>query len=126
MHSAAPLYSETFDADAALSSTLKTVYYAESHSRLITKVQYCKLMPVDDLYSEQEKYFDYRADLNKIGARTLIIVGDQDWICPPRQSEIMASHIPGSRLEIFRGANHSVHHEKNEAVIRLIHDWAAE
>lgn len=33
MHAAAPLYSESFDADAALSTTLKTVYYAESHSK---------------------------------------------------------------------------------------------
>lgn len=33
MHAAAPLYSEKFDADAALSNTLKTVYFAESHSR---------------------------------------------------------------------------------------------
>lgn len=33
MHAAAPLYTETFDADAALSKTLETVYYAESHSK---------------------------------------------------------------------------------------------
>lgn len=85
-----------------------------------------KLTPIDDLYSEQEKYFDYRADLKKIVARTLIIVGDRDWICPPKQSEIIASRIPGSRLEIFRGANHSIHHEKNEEVIRLIQDWVEE
>ncbi|KAL5438275.1 hypothetical protein PMIN07_001970 [Paraphaeosphaeria minitans] len=111
MHAAAPLYSETFDADAALSNTLRTVYFAESHN---------------DLYSEQEKYFDYRADLKKVVARTLIMVGDQDWICPPKQSEIIASHIPGSRLEIFRDANHSVHHEKNEEVIRLIREWVEE
>ncbi|KAL1601735.1 hypothetical protein SLS60_006650 [Paraconiothyrium brasiliense] len=111
MHAAAPLYSEKFDADAALSNTLKTAYFAESHN---------------DLYSEQEKYFDYRGDLRKVTAKTLIIVGDRDWICPPKQSEIIASRIPGSRLEIFRGANHSVHHEKNAEVIQLIRDWIAE
>lgn len=37
----------------------------------------------DELYSEQEKYFDYRNDLHRVTAKTLIIVGDQDWICPP-------------------------------------------
>lgn len=37
----------------------------------------------DDLYSEQEKYFDYRESLHKITAKTLVIVGDKDWICPP-------------------------------------------
>jgi proline iminopeptidase len=35
MHAAAPLYSELFDADAALAANLKTVYFAESHSRVI-------------------------------------------------------------------------------------------
>ncbi len=34
MHAAAPLYSETFDADSALAKTLQTVYFAESHSKL--------------------------------------------------------------------------------------------
>jgi proline iminopeptidase len=35
MHAAAPLYSESFDANAALAATLKTVYFAVSHSELI-------------------------------------------------------------------------------------------
>jgi hypothetical protein len=39
MHAAAPLYSETFDADAALAATLKTVYFAESHSKLMVSDQ---------------------------------------------------------------------------------------
>jgi proline iminopeptidase len=36
MHAAAPLYSEAFDADAALATSLKTVYFAESHSKVYT------------------------------------------------------------------------------------------
>jgi proline iminopeptidase len=36
----------------------------------------------DALYSEEEKYFDYRARLKEITAPTLIIVGERDWICP--------------------------------------------
>lgn len=38
---------------------------------------------LDDLYSDTDKYFDYRDDLPKITAKTLVVVGDQDWICPP-------------------------------------------
>ncbi|KAF2639037.1 alpha/beta-hydrolase [Massarina eburnea CBS 473.64] len=110
MHAAAPLYSETFDADVALSKTLGTVYFAESHN---------------DLYSEEEKYFDYRENLTNVAAKTLILVGEQDWICPPRQSEIMASLIPDAQLEVFVGANHSVHLEKNKQVIDLIRAWSA-
>ena len=33
MHAAAPLYSVSFDADAALSKSLSTVYFADYHSR---------------------------------------------------------------------------------------------
>lgn len=40
------------------------------------------LTSLDDLYSEQEKYFDYRDRLHLISAPTLIMVGDKDWICP--------------------------------------------
>jgi hypothetical protein len=37
---------------------------------------------VDDLYSQTEKYFDYTDKLGDITAKTLVIVGAQDWICP--------------------------------------------
>jgi pimeloyl-ACP methyl ester carboxylesterase len=36
----------------------------------------------DDLYCETEKYFDYRSRLQDIHAPTLIVVGEEDWICP--------------------------------------------
>ena len=45
----------------------------------------------DDLYSEQEKYFDYRSRLHEISIPTLIIVGENDWICPP--SELSFSQV---------------------------------
>jgi proline iminopeptidase len=35
MHAAASLYSEAFDADAALAASLNTVYFAESHSMML-------------------------------------------------------------------------------------------
>lgn len=75
---------------------------------------------IDDLYSEPEKFFDYREQLATVTAKTLVVVGDHDWICPPQQSQLTASLIPNSQLEIIKGANHSVHLEKNEEVINLI------
>ncbi|KAK6844126.1 hypothetical protein PG995_014236 [Apiospora arundinis] len=100
-----PLYSEAFDADQALRSCLGNVYNAESHN---------------DLYSESEKYFDYRDQLSQITAKTLVIVGDKDWICPPENSELIASKIPDATLMVVKNANHSVHLEKNEEVINRI------
>jgi proline iminopeptidase len=84
------------------------------------------LMLQDELYSEGEKYFDYRDSLHLISAKTLIIVGDHDWICPPSQSRLMAARIPGAHLEVFAGANHGVHIEKNSEVIVTIRRWLSE
>ncbi|KKY35569.1 putative proline iminopeptidase [Diaporthe ampelina] len=100
-----PLYSEKFDANAGLSSCLNNVYNSEAHN---------------DLYSDREKYFDYRDDLHRITARTLVIVGDKDWICPLANSELIASEVPGAQLFVVENANHSVHLEKNEEVLSRI------
>ncbi|PYH87474.1 alpha/beta-hydrolase [Aspergillus ellipticus CBS 707.79] len=105
MHAAAPLYSERFDPDAALQSNLKTVFNAESHNAL---------------YATPEKHFDYRSQLGNITARTLVLVGEKDWICPPAQSEIIAAGIPDAKLVVVKGANHGVHLEQNERVLAEI------
>ncbi|KAL1987560.1 hypothetical protein VTN96DRAFT_3160 [Rasamsonia emersonii] len=109
MHAAAPLYSEKFDANIALQKNLDTVFFAES-------------IVSNDLYAEPEKFFDYRDDLPKITAKTLVIVGEKDWICPPVQSEFIASRIPRARLEVVSNANHSVHLEQNALVIEMIRE----
>ncbi|OJD28828.1 prolyl aminopeptidase [Diplodia corticola] len=102
-----PLYVETYDADAGLKKIRDTVFRAETHNAL---------------YSEQEKYFDYRDELHKVTAKTLIVVGDQDWICPPSQSSIIAEKIQGSRLLVIPGANHSVQVEKNAEFLQAVRE----
>jgi pimeloyl-ACP methyl ester carboxylesterase len=66
---------------------------------------------VDDLYSASEKFFDYRDRLKNITAKTLVIVGENDWICPAEQSRV-----------IVPGANHSVHLEKNNVVLGAVRE----
>ncbi|KUI66322.1 Proline iminopeptidase [Cytospora mali] len=100
-----PLYKEVFDPDAALKGCVNNVYVAESHN---------------DLYSKTEKYFDYTSQLNQITAKTLVIVGDQDWICPPENSKLIATRVLGAELFVVEGANHSVHAEKPEIVLGKI------
>ncbi|KAJ4387340.1 hypothetical protein N0V93_007929 [Gnomoniopsis smithogilvyi] len=100
-----PLYKEVFDPDAALRGSLSTVYVAESHN---------------DLYSKTEKYFDYTDTLHLITAKTLIVVGEQDWICPPENSKIIAARVPQSEIIVVEGANHSVHIEKPDIVLARI------
>ncbi|KAI1064483.1 hypothetical protein LB506_007974 [Fusarium annulatum] len=105
-----PLYREDYDANAGLKACRDTVYVAESHN---------------DLYSEDEKYFDYVDQLGSIQAKTLVIVGDQDWICPPvlDNSRLIADRIRNAELLVVPGANHSVHIEKTDLVISRIRQF---
>ncbi|KAH8929835.1 alpha/beta-hydrolase [Atractiella rhizophila] len=98
----APLYVETYDADAGLKSHVEGIYRAKVHN---------------DLYSEREKYFDYTDHLVNLKVKSLILVGEFDWICPPRQAKKIHELVSTSELFVVKGANHSCHLEKNEVVL---------
>ncbi|WWD19974.1 hypothetical protein CI109_104447 [Kwoniella shandongensis] len=112
IYSILPLYTEgEWDRDAVLESARNIIFNAESHN---------------SLYSEEEKYFDYRDRLKEIEVPTLIIVGEKDWITPPTQSKIIHEGIKNSKLHIFPNANHSVQSEKHAEVIALIRRFLSE
>ncbi|KAF8862477.1 alpha/beta-hydrolase [Acephala macrosclerotiorum] len=108
MFALGPLYSESYEPNSALKKCLETVYRAKVHN---------------DLYSASEKYFDYRDQLKNISAKTLVLVGEKDWICPPDQSQFIAHSIPKATLAIFPNANHGVHLEKNVEVLAKIREF---
>ena len=47
-----------------------------------------------------------------IAAPTLLVWGDQDAFVPESDQDTLLAAIPGSRLEVYRGAGHAVHWEK--------------
>ncbi|KAH6672304.1 Alpha/Beta hydrolase protein [Halenospora varia] len=108
MFALGPLYSESYEPNAALKKCLETVYRSKTHN---------------DLYSEKQKYFDYRGQLQNISAKTLVIVGEKDWICPPDQSRIISTGIPKATLVVVPNANHGVHLEKNVEVLGEIRQF---
>jgi len=55
---------------------------------------------------------DYSAELNKIRAPTLIVLGAQDARYPRGEQEALASAIAGSRLLVDRRAGHLLHWEE--------------
>ena len=75
-----PLYYERFDPDAALARTKGMHFHAETHKALF----------------KNKHLYDVRDRLKDIKAKTLVIVGGNDWICPPSQSRIIAQNIPGA------------------------------
>jgi proline iminopeptidase len=52
--------------------------------------------------------FDLRPELPHISAPTLILAGQQDWICPPGFSEEIHRLIPGSQLQVLANSSHSL------------------
>lgn len=53
------------------------------------------------------KRADYRADLHRVTAKTLVLIGDQD---PANRAgaDQLATGIAGARLEVLRGAGHEL------------------
>jgi len=63
--------------------------------------------------------------LDRIGAPTLVIAGAEDPATPPDHGELIASRIPGARLEIVPDARHLATIEQPAAMTELILDHLA-
>jgi 3-oxoadipate enol-lactonase len=50
--------------------------------------------------------FDGTAELNRITADTLVVVGEDDYATPPAMAQVLADGIPTSRLQVLEGARH--------------------
>jgi proline iminopeptidase len=64
--------------------------------------------------------FDLRPELSFIRARTLIVAGRHDWICPPEFSEEMHQLIPGSELRTLERSGHSIRADEPQALVDSI------
>jgi pimeloyl-ACP methyl ester carboxylesterase len=60
--------------------------------------------------------------LGGITAPTLVVVGEQDLLTPPRQSKAVADAIPGARFELVTGAgaSHGLHIERPDDLVRIV------
>jgi 3-oxoadipate enol-lactonase len=66
---------------------------------------------------------DARASLSAIAVPTLVLVGEQDALTPPADSEAMAEAIPGARLVTVPGAGHLAPMERPGAVAAALSDF---
>lgn len=69
--------------------------------------------------------FDRRADVARIGCPTIVVHGEQDEAMPPEYGMDLHNRIPGSRLEVFAGAGHTVHVEDPDRFERLVRELVA-
>ena len=70
--------------------------------------------------------FDLCERLGDISLPTLVLVGDQDKLTPPKYSQFLAQGIPGARLEIITGAGHMVFIEQPRAFNHAVLDFMAQ
>ena len=66
---------------------------------------------------------DSTAFLPSLGVPTLVVVGEQDALAPPADSEAMAAAIPGARLVRVPGAGHLAPMERPKAVAEALGEF---
>ncbi|WP_412757591.1 alpha/beta fold hydrolase [Legionella bozemanae] len=64
--------------------------------------------------------FDYEDRLHEITCKTLILVGEEDWVTDKKHSEFMASRIPDNEFVVFPNADHSMESDVPEAFFSCI------
>jgi pimeloyl-ACP methyl ester carboxylesterase len=66
--------------------------------------------------------------LAEITAPTLVIVGEQDLLTPPRQSRAVAEAVPGARFELVTGpgSSHGLHIERPDDLVRIVTGFLAD
>lgn len=67
--------------------------------------------------------FNVLNDLPRIHTPTLILVGGEDKLTPPRFSEALHDRIPKARLHILAGAGHMVMQERPDECAALLTDF---
>ncbi|MEU7057829.1 4-carboxymuconolactone decarboxylase [Streptomyces sp. NPDC046197] len=64
--------------------------------------------------------FDVRAELARVGAPTLVLVGSDDQVTGPAEARTLVAGIPDARLAVVPGASHLVPVEQPAAVSDLL------
>ena len=64
--------------------------------------------------------FDFAADLGRVSAPTVVIVGEHDRTSTPRAARVLHAGIPGSELVVLPGAGHMSFVESPEAYLAAV------
>ncbi len=107
-----PMYARKYDAQAAQLSRARGILAPEALNRAFA--------PGGFLQS-----YDLRPELAAIRARTLIIAGRHDWICPPEFSDEIHRLVPGSELHVFEDSSHSIRVDEPDHMRQVIGEFLA-
>lgn len=100
-----PMYSVTHDAQKS----------AESWSRGTRNFEQLNLG-----FSSFLRDFDYTEQLDSIACPTLVLAGEQDWICPPNHSRDIAERVPRAHLKVFSKSAHNIAGDEPEEFLAAV------
>jgi proline iminopeptidase len=74
---------------------------------------------------QEKMLFTYNTlpSLHEIACPTLLLVGIDDFICPPSQAQQMHEHIPQSHLVVFEQSGHFPWIEEPTLFIQTVKEW---
>jgi proline iminopeptidase len=113
--------------EEAMKSTLKLILplyfyrYQPAYAAFLADIIVCAA-----LEGHQEKMlstYNTLPYLHEIGCPTLLLVGRDDFICPPSQAQLMHTHIPHSRLVVFEHSGHFPWIEEPALFIQTVKEW---
>lgn len=61
--------------------------------------------------------------LRSINVETLVVVGTEDLVCPPAESEVIAKLVPNATLQYIEHAGHLTNQEQPESFNRVLADF---
>jgi len=102
----APLYFKNYDPELVSRLAEKLIITLDGHARA----------------GELEGY-NVVPRLSEIHVPTLILAGEDDFICPPSKSRQLHEGIPSSELVIFENSGHMPYIEEPEAFFDTVRDW---
>ncbi|OPG11062.1 alpha/beta hydrolase [Streptomyces sp. GKU 895] len=73
-----------------------------------------------------EPPFDVRGELSRLAVPTLVLVGDDDFICGPRWAHMLHRLLPDARLVILEKTGHLGHIERPEMFTAAVRDFLSE
>ncbi|MBA2654090.1 MAG: alpha/beta fold hydrolase [Gammaproteobacteria bacterium] len=70
-------------------------------------------------FSRFLREFDFREQLYKVACPTLVLSGEEDWVCRPTQSRVIAEKIKSATLKIFENCGHSLAIDAHDEYIAI-------
>jgi pimeloyl-ACP methyl ester carboxylesterase len=83
-------------------------------------------MPGYGYAAESMAATDHGPRLAEVRARTLVLVGEHDAVCPPAESRLIADAVPGARYAEIPDAGHLSNQESPEAFAESVRAFLAE